>query len=363
MKILIVPDSFKGSLTARQAGEAMRRGAEAGGHTAEVVPMSDGGEGFCSCFAELCRAEKIRVKTLDTYLQDIDADYCRRGETAVIESAAASGICARRDVLNSTSYGTGMLIGHAVKHGCRKIILGLGGTGCSDGGLGALYALGVRFYGKKMPQSIPTSRDMALAETIGAGTALMKMQNVQLLFATDVTAPYCGPKGAAYVFAPQKGASKKEVPMLDQGLAHLGRLLQTVSGKNVNDCPGAGAAGGLCGGLWGVFGGKIESGFSILSREADLAEKIRQSDLIVTGEGKTDAQTRMGKLPWRIWQMCQAAGKPCWLLSGQIDGETFGDRAASLCEPGGDCAFAIEHAGELLENIMIKLLQSKPNLL
>lgn len=363
MKILILPDSFKGTLTAREAGEAMRRGAEACGHSAQVIPLSDGGEGFCDCYAALCTCEKVEVQTLGTYLQSVNTYYCKNGDTAVIESAAASGLCSRRDVLNATSYGTGTLIAHAVKNGCQKIVLGLGGTGCSDGGIGALYALGVRFFAEDMPYGIPKGCDMELADSFCTDGVLPQLQSVQFLYATDVTAPYCGRLGAAYVFAPQKGATHAQAEKLDNGLFHLASLLKQHTGKDVKDLPGAGAAGGLCGGLWALFGGEIQSGFDFLCRQADLPEKIRASDLVVTGEGKTDAQTRMGKLPWRVWQLCQKAKTPCWLLSGQIEGEPFGDRAAALCATGGDSAYTTTHAAECLENKMIKLLQSMPNLL
>lgn len=363
MKILILPDSFKGSLTAAQAGEAIRRAAEACGHTAEVIPMSDGGEGFCACYAALCNPEKVAVKTVDTYLQPVDTYYCRQGDTALIESAGASGLCARRDILNSTSYGTGTLIAHAVKNGCKKIILGLGGTGCSDGGIGALYALGVRFFGAALPQDIPSSKDMENIQEIQFDHILPQMKETKLICATDVTAPYCGPSGAACVFAAQKGASQSEVTRLDAGLKHLSQIFLQTCQKDVMTLPGAGAAGGLCGGLWAVFGGSIASGFDVLCRYTPIAEKIKKSDLVVTGEGKTDTQTRMGKLPWRVWQLCQAENTPCWLLSGQIVGEAFGDKSEALCPAGGDSAYAILHAAQLLENKMTKLLQSNPNLL
>lgn len=353
MKILIVPDSFKGTLTSKQVCACIEKGLTSVSNDNEIIsiPFSDGGEGFAECLADMCKAKQLDIWCSDIYGKRIKTHCYTYEQTAIIECAAASGIQKKKDVMNATSYGTGELIKAAVDKGFSHIILGLGGSGCCDGGAGALTALGATFrdiYGEII--DYPCGKD--LENIYGAGFTKI-VRGISFTFACDVNNPYFGKNGAAFVFAPQKGADKAQVSALDNGLKMLNAFLL----NDISALKGAGAAGGMCGGLYSVYGGEIKSGFDILAESCQLEEKIKEADLIVTGEGKTDKQTLMGKLPFKINELCKKHSKPCVLISGSIENVNIFTRQISLIDEEHNAEECMSRAEEILTEKSKYILQ------
>lgn len=353
MKILIVPDSFKGTLSSKEVCACIEKGIKQVDKKCEIIslPFSDGGEGFSDCFKDICKGNTLYTKCHNIYNQLIDGYITVFDKTTVIECAVASGLLAKKNVMRATSYGTGELIRYAAEQGFTDIILGLGGSGCCDGGAGALTALGAAFYDenyKKM--SFPTGGD--LNYIFGAGFTNC-VKGLHFTFACDVDNTYYGKNGAAYVFAPQKGANKTQVEELDEGLKRLSAFLP----NDISDLKGGGAAGGICGGLYSVYGGEVKSGFDILSEYAGLEEKIKSADLIITGEGKTDEQTLMGKLPFKISELAKKHNKRSALISGVNEGIELCDINVSIVDGAITPEYAIEHAEELVIKKAKLLLQ------
>lgn len=344
MNILIIPDSFKGSLTSKEACLAIKEGIEHGnqGCNIEYIPFSDGGEGFAKCFCDISGGKIIDTKCHDIYGREIDGYFVAFGDTAVIESATASGLQQRKNVMQASSYGTGELIKTAYDMGYKNIILGLGGSGCCDGGIGALTALGVTFYDELFePMKNPKAIDM---NNIFGMSLKNAVKGLNITFACDVENEYFGKNGAAYVFAPQKGARKTDVVELDEGLQRVNAFFK----NDISKVKGGGAAGGICGGLFAVFGGEIKSGFDILCYYAKVEEKIKNAHIVITGEGKTDNQTLMGKLPHKICNLAKKHNKKTVVISGVIDGVELGDKNISLVDDEIDSQTAINNAKQIL---------------
>lgn len=341
MKILIATDSYKGTLSAKEVCDTIKS-AIGDEHEIIALPLSDGGEGFAECFENLLNGERIATKCHNIYYQEIDGYIVSIDDTAIIETATASGLLKRKNVMQASSYGTGELIKFAIDNGHKRIILGLGGSGCCDGGIGAIAALGGKFYDENYNIiARPKANDMNFIFGIDfKGVA----KDIDITYACDVENEYFGKNGAAYVFAPQKGARQTDVIELDEGLQRINAFFK----NDVSKIKGAGAAGGLCGGLYSVLGGRIESGFDILASKIDLESKIKDADLIITGEGKTDAQTLMGKLPYRIANLAKKHGKECVVISGAIDNVKLGDRMISLVDEGITAEEAMRNAKEIL---------------
>lgn len=328
MRVLIIPDSFKGSLTARQAGYAIARGCRQVDPTIdfEVIPLSDGGEGFAEAYREaLGQGDFVNLTVAGPNGEVLCAHYVRAGDLAVIEVAQAIGLeridRKRHDPLSAHSGGVGQLIDHALSAGATRLIIGLGGSATTDGGAGILTALGVRLLDENGDTVAPHPRNLERVKTIDA-TALADFA-AEVTVACDVNNPLLGKRGAATVFGPQKGATAKQVEQLDALLAHLsdatvcGLDEQTFGGDRAT--AGAGAAGGLGWALMRFLGAHLTGGFKLLAQAGDLAERIRRTDLVCTGEGKVDAQTLSGKAPAGVWQLCQRYGKPLVIFAGTID--------------------------------------------
>lgn len=343
MKILIVPDSYKGTLSSVEVAETIKSVLEkASDCDVKAIPFADGGEGFCNAVKSICKGKTLYAKCHDIYGKEIDGYIVTFGNTAAIECAVASGLQKRKNVMQSSSYGTGELIRFAAENGYKNIILGLGGTGCCDGGIGALSALGVRFYDENQNvMKMPKSNDMNFV--FGMSTK-DKVKDISFTFASDVENEFFGKNGAAFIFAPQKGARKTDVEELDQGLQRLNAFFKT----DVSKLKGAGAAGGICGGLYSVYGGEIKSGFDILSELCNLESEIKDADIVITGEGKTDEQTLMGKLPYKISELCKKHSKKCVVISGSADNVKIGDEMITLVDDKTTLEEALEHPIEVL---------------
>lgn len=347
MKILIAPDSFKGSLSAGEVCKIISESLkEMSGVETVAMPLSDGGEGFGKCCCDCCKGEVVYDKFYDIYGNIISAPIYFCKDIAVIECASACFLQEKRNVMDASSFGTGQQILFAYDKGFRNFIIGLGGSGMCDGGTGALSALGTAFYdnnNRSIP--FPTGKDMSRITRIEYSDKIKRIADeCSFTYACDVENPYFGINGAAYVFAPQKGADEKQVKKLDIGLRNVSELFDS----DISSIPGSGAAGGLCGGLLAVLGGKTESGFDIIAKLADLEEQIKSADIIVTGEGRTDYQTLMGKLPFKVASLAKKHNKRCVLISGDSDSTVIGDKQITLTDENTTAEDAIKNCRKLL---------------
>ncbi len=332
MKFILAPDSFKGSLSSKEVGLALEEGIRRVFLDAEVVkiPMADGGEGTVEAFlmanggqVEQCTALDplgVRRKSFFGILGD--------GKTAVIEMAAVSGLplvpFEKRNPALTTTFGTGELILNALDAGCRKIILGLGGSATNDGGVGCLQALGVQFldiYGEELPFG---GIHLEKLVTINSENLDHRLQETEILIACDVSNPLCGEYGAARIYGPQKGATLEMVVRLDAGLAHYAGIIQAHLGIDIRNIPGAGAAGGFGAGLIAFLRTKLRSGADLVSEFSGLEKQIAGSDVVITGEGKIDGQTASGKAPLAVANLAKKYHKTCFGVAGMLDGSLAG---------------------------------------
>ncbi len=325
MNILVAMDSFKEALSAADVCAAVRAGLLRADANCNVtsLPLSDGGEGMLACLFAAGAAEERQSFGMDLAARADRFVYgvCADG-TAVIETAETCGLsrlsAKERNPMLASSRGVGEQMRAALDAGCRKLVVALGGSGCVDGGMGALAALGVRFLdadGKELSACGAAMSEVAAIETSEVHPALAE---TEVMLAADVQNPYCGARGAAVVFGPQKGATPEMVASLDAGLANLAQVFADAGLRDVRALAGAGAAGGLGGGLAALTGAKICSGFSVLADAVAFDRLLADCDFVITGEGKTDAQTVYGKLPMQVATRAQAAGKPTFCLSGSL---------------------------------------------
>lgn len=304
MKIVAAFDSFKGCLTARQACEAALEAVLSQHPQAQVsaMPLSDGGEGLVDCLRALPGMHSRRCRVRGPLGDVVEAEYLSDGETAVIEVAAACGLTlveeSRRDVVRADTYGVGQLIADALKGGCRRLVIGLGGTATCDGGC-------------------------AMVEALRDGGVDMKALGAEVVLASDVNNPLCGPEGAARVFAPQKGATAQEVEVLEERLCSFARKTEAEewASPELARHPGAGAAGGLGYALMAYMGARMQSGIETVLSQLRFDEAVKGADLVLTGEGRSDRQTLMGKAPVGVLHHGIKVGVPVALLSGAVDDE------------------------------------------
>lgn len=326
-KIVIAVDSFKGSLSSREVAAAVAEGVGCVCPECQMVQVSlaDGGEGTCQALVETLGGEMVEVEVHDPLMRPIKASYgvVDRGATAVIEMATASGLPLvrpeERDALRATTYGTGELIAAALERGCRRFLIGIGGSATTDGGVGMLAALGYRFYDAQ-GQEIAPYGGIVLEQIvkIDGSQAHPALRESKFVVACDVTNPLSGATGAAYVFAPQKGASVEMVEQLDRGLVAYGRLLEQYSGYAVAEQPGAGAAGGMGAGLCGVLGAEMHRGVDMVLDAVSFDSLIEGADLVITGEGRIDRQTLMGKAPQGVLLRARRQGIPVVAIGGGV---------------------------------------------
>ncbi|KRO05607.1 glycerate kinase [Levilactobacillus paucivorans] len=305
MKFVIAPDSFKGSLTAKQAADAIYAGLKRVFPDAdyELVPMADGGEGTVQSLVDATHGTLKTASVLNPLEKSVDAQYGLLGDgrTAVIEMAAASGIQfvneRTKDPLVTTTYGTGELMLDAMHHGAREIIIGIGGSATTDGGQGMAEALGAKFLDKDGQPIKRGGGGLADLAKIDVSAVDPLVAETKVRIASDVTNPLVGPKGSAAVFGPQKGATAETIPVLDRNLAHYAAIIKRDLGKDLADYPGAGAAGGLGAGLLAFTQSVMEKGVEIVVKETHLKERAADADYVFTGEGAIDFQTQYGKTP------------------------------------------------------------------
>ncbi len=321
---ILMPDSFKGSVSSLEVCAAMERAIRRQDKTASIraIPIADGGEGTADAFLTALGGEKIKTTVSGPFLSPIEAAYGKLPDgTAVIEMAACAGlplVGEHKRPHIATTYGVGELIAHAVSGGASRIILGLGGSATNDGGCGMAAALGIRFCRGDEP-FIPTGETLTDITRIDSSFLLPELKRIPILAMCDVDNPLCGKQGAAAVFGPQKGAHPALVRKLDQGLAHLAQLIERDLGLSIAHLPGAGAAGGMGGGAAAFLHARLESGISILLDQIQADTLFSQADYIFTGEGRFDRQSLRGKTVIGIARKAKESHTPVIVLAGSID--------------------------------------------
>lgn len=327
LRFVIAPDSFKESLSAVQAAQAMQRGIlrQFPDAICRLVPLADGGEGTVDALLNACAGRKVACRVLGPLPQQWVESYFAlmdEGKTAVIEMAKANGIhlipLAQRNPALTSTYGTGEMIRQALDLGVSKIVIGLGGSVTNDAGSGMVQALGVKFLDQAGLEVQPCGGNLKQICEIDLSALDARLATTEMLIASDVNNPLCGEYGASAIFGPQKGATPELVKILDQNLGYFANLVETTLGVNVQHQAGAGAAGGLGFGLLAFARAKIQSGVELLIQQTGLAEKIAQADVVMTGEGKIDRQTFMGKTPFGVAQVAKSLNKPVYAFAGMI---------------------------------------------
>lgn len=307
MKFVIAPDSFKGSLTAQQVAVAIKTGLQRVFPNADydLIPIADGGEGTVAALVAATGGQLLSVLAHDPNGKRVTARYgiLGDGETAFVETVATSGIQyldSTSDPLTFDTYGTGELIKAALSRGVRRIIIGLGGSGTTDGGSGMIWALGGRFLNRDGNELPAGGGALSNLDYLDLNRLDLQLKNIKLILASDVTNPLTGENGAAPVFAPQKGATPSVVVKLAAALRHYGEVIATTTGRQVATMPGAGAAGGLGAGFLAFTNAEIRSGIDVVLRASHFAKRVQDADFVITGEGQLDDQTRFGKAPYGV---------------------------------------------------------------
>lgn len=355
MKILIAPDSFKGSLTAGEAAAALERGLLRANPGFEIVkcPMADGGEGTVCSLIDAMGGRLVQRQVTGPLGEPVAAYFGIPGDgrTAVIEMAAASGLplvpVKRRNPMVTTTYGTGELIRMALDEGCRNLIIGIGGSATNDGGVGMAQALGGSFRKADGQEIRAGGKHLHSIETIDLSGLDPRLKETQIQAACDVDNPLYGERGAAYVYGPQKGATPEMVRQLDQGLRRLAEVIHARLGIDVNAIPGAGAAGGLGAGLVAFLGASLRPGVEIVTEAVGLAERLQGVDLVITGEGRIDSQTAYGKTPVGVARAAKRQGIPVIAVAGSL-----GPGAEGVYQEGIDALFSLLTAPMTLEAAM-----------
>jgi glycerate kinase len=344
LKVVIAPQGFKGNLTALEVSVAIEKGIRrvVPQVIASLVPMADGGEGTTQALVDALGGEMIPVTVTDPMGGRVVAcwGFLSDGVTAVIEMAAASGLGLvspeKRNPLLATTYGTGELIGDALEKGCRKFIIGIGGSATNDGGAGMAQALGAGLFdGREEPIKFGGAA-LANVEHIDVTTLDHRLAECDILVACDVDNPLCGPEGASCVYGPQKGATSQMVARLDSALAHYASVIRRDLGIDIRNVPGAGAAGGLGAGLMVFLKAKLQPGIEIIIQATGLVERLKGASLVFTGEGRIDSQTACGKTPVGVARKAKEFGLPVIALAGEI-----GDGYQAVYEQGIDTVFSI----------------------
>ncbi|MFV5490878.1 glycerate kinase [Acinetobacter sp. ASP199] len=353
---VLAPDSFKESMSAEQACQAMQRGILHVFPDARciAVPMADGGEGTVDALLRSLNGLRITCKVtgplmtqqVSTYFALVD-----QGATAVIEMAKANGIHllenSQRNPMLTSTYGTGEMIKQALDLGVEKIIIGLGGSVTNDGGAGMAQALGVQFINASGELVQVCGGDLDQIDRIDLSQLDSRLKNIEILIASDVNNPLCGPNGASAIFGPQKGATPEMVRQLDHNLSHFADLVEASLGISVRDTAGAGAAGGLGFSLMAFMGAKLQSGVELIIEQSRLTEKIAQADYVLTGEGKIDSQTALGKTPFGVAQVAKQFNKPVIAFAGLV-----GEGIESLYQAGFSQIVGINPPGYSLEEAL-----------
>ena len=354
-KILLIPDSFKGTMSSMEICSIMEESIHHHYPEAEVVsiPVADGGEGSVDAFLEALGGKKVSVKAQDPYGREINSFYGILPDgTAVIEMAAAAGlplVGENRHAEKTTTYGVGQLIEDALRNKCKKLIVGLGGSATNEGGCGAAAALGVRFINSKNESFVPvgeTLKDIAAIDASGINPLL---REVPIVTMCDIDNPLCGPHGASAVFGPQKGADEGCIKMLDAGLYHMSEIIKRDLDKDVLNLPGSGAAGGMGGGMAAFFNSTLQPGIETVLDTVHFNNLLEGADLIISGEGKIDTQSLRGKVVIGVARRAKKSSVPLIAVVGDI-----GSDIQKAYEEGVTGIFSINRVALPYEQIKLR---------
>lgn len=324
MKIVIAPDSFKGSLTSLEVSKMMKKAIKDQYPNYVVItkPMADGGEGTIESILSATKGEKIPIQCTGALGEKIATTYAIiEQKTAVIECANIAGLTQvpmeKRNPDQTTTYGIGEAIIDALDKGCTSFVIGLGGSATNDGGLGMLQALGMEAWDKNEREVGCFGKDLASIEKISFAKLDPRLDQIRIKVASDVDNPLCGMKGASAVYGPQKGATDKQVEQYDRALRHYGRLIESLVNQPLKEKAGAGAAGGLGFALLSI-GAELVSGAQLIADAMNMEQVIQEVDLVITGEGQSDEQTLYGKAPGYIATLAEKSNVPIVLISGGL---------------------------------------------
>lgn len=354
-KVILVPDSFKGTMSSAEVCSIMSKAVRLHFPKAEIlsIPVADGGEGSVDAFLSAVGGRKVRVTVKGPYFEDLESFYgILPDNSAVIEMAAASGlplVGENRDPGRTTTYGTGQLIVHAARSGCKSIIVGLGGSATNDGGCGAAAAAGVVFRDACGKPFIPVGETLKNISAIDISGIDEAVAGARIITMCDIDNPLCGPNGAAYVFGPQKGADEALVKVLDENLLHLAGIIKKELGKDIKDIPGAGAAGGMGGGMAAFFGSSLKKGIETVLDTTGFDHLLEGAGLVITGEGKIDSQSLRGKVVIGVARSAKKAGVPVIAIVGDI-----GDDIAGIYDEGVAAIFSINRAAIPFEEARLR---------
>lgn len=355
MKVVVAIDSLKGSLTSMEAGRAIKEGVLASHSDAEVVvkPLADGGEGTTDALIEGLKGEQIDLsvtgplgKPIHTYY-----GYLNDTRTAIMEMASAAGIILiseeEKDPLTATTYGVGEMIRDAAEKGCRDFIIGIGGSATNDGGIGMLKALGYLFLDENGQDVGEGAQALSKVAVIGRANVYPKLSECHFRIACDVTNPLCGPNGATYIYGPQKGVTEEMKASLDADMAHYAKVTAETFGTDYSETPGAGAAGGLGFAFLSYLNAELTPGIELILNAVELEKELAGADIVVTGEGRLDHQTAMGKAPIGVARLAKKHGAKVLAFAGGVT------KDATACNAAGiDAFFPIVRGITTLEEAM-----------
>ena len=363
MKIIIAPDSFKGSASASQVGESIKKGIESilAEAEIEVIPIADGGEGTAPILVNALKGKWIDINLTGPSGNKIKSGYgLVEDKIAIMEMASASGLLQVKDgvldPLKATTYGTGELIKDALKRGCKEIFIGIGGSATTDAGIGMAQALGYSFLdidGKELPFGGEKLSELAQIVNVNRNRLL---DDAKITVLCDVENPLFGENGAAYIYGPQKGASPEQVILLDNGLKHYSKIIKKQLGIDISDKKGGGAAGGLGAALNIFCNARLKPGVEVVLDILEFKEKLKDCDLLVTGEGRMDSQSSQGKVPVGVSKLAKDLGVPVIAVVGGVDGEVeeLYDLGIDLILPISDKPMELREAMADVERLLLE---------
>lgn len=325
-KVILVPDSFKGTMSSADICKIMAEEIRNFFPAVQIIsiPVADGGEGTVDCFLAAVGGNKIFVETKGPYMEEFKTYYGLLPDgTSVIEMASCAGLSLvenNRSAGLTTTYGVGVMISHAIHAGCKKIIIGLGGSATNDGGTGAAMALGVNFLNKNGESFMPTGANLQQITHIDMSNLLPEIVRgeIEITAMCDIDNPLCGEQGAAHIFGPQKGANSYEIDELDKGLLNMAGVINCEMNIDILNVPGSGAAGGMGGGMMAFLGAKLETGIDVMLNAANFDKQVVDADMVFSGEGRLDTQTLRGKVILGIARRTKRAGVPLIAIVGDI---------------------------------------------
>ena len=344
MKVVAAIDSFKGSMTSLEVAAAFEKGVKKVYKDVEFIkiPLADGGEGTVKALIDNLDGKMVNIKVKDPLMRDIDSFYgiSGDGKTAVIEMAAASGLpllsSNERNPLKATTFGTGELIKDALEKGCREFIIGIGGSATNDAGTGMLSALGYIFLDENGNELEPNGENLINIKSFKDDKVMKEVSEAKFLIACDVDNPFYGTNGAAHVYGKQKGATGDIIKILDDGMRNFSNVIEKIKKTDISNISGSGAAGGRGGAFTAFFNSELKPGIDIITEKIELENKINGSDYVITGEGRIDFQSAMGKTPSGVAKLAKKYGIPVIAIGGSVD-----DEIGNIYDCGITAAFSI----------------------